>query len=94
MVLHRYVGICAGLKVFSAIIFLLDWFMIRWKYKLDMENTMTVGDIVNSIISVDRGGSQLTRCLLLTRCLERELAAASASMSEPPSTVSTREMYR
>ncbi|XP_037079695.1 solute carrier organic anion transporter family member 5A1-like isoform X2 [Pollicipes pollicipes] len=51
----KYVGICAGLKVFSAIIFLLDWFMIRWKYKLDMDHTMTVGDIVNSIISVDRG---------------------------------------
>ena len=39
----------------SLIIFLLDWFMIRWKYKLDMNHTMTVGDIVNSIISVDRG---------------------------------------
>ena len=49
-------GICAGLKVLSLIIFLLDWFMIRWKYKLDMNHTMTVGDIVNSIISVDRGG--------------------------------------
>ncbi|XP_043213019.1 solute carrier organic anion transporter family member 5A1-like isoform X2 [Amphibalanus amphitrite] len=51
----KYVGICAGLKVLSLIIFLLDWFMIRWKYKLDMNHTMTVGDIVNSIISVDRG---------------------------------------
>jgi len=51
----KYVGICAGLKLFSVLIFILDWFMIRWKYKLDMDHTMTVGDIVNSIISVDRG---------------------------------------
>lgn len=50
----RYVGICTAIKVISAAIFIFDWLLIRWKYKLDMEGTMTVGDIVNSLMSVDR----------------------------------------
>lgn len=33
---------------------MLDWLLIRWKYKLDMEGTMTVGDIVNSLMSMDK----------------------------------------
>ncbi|KAL7647268.1 UNVERIFIED_CONTAM: hypothetical protein RMT77_002526 [Armadillidium vulgare] len=55
---YRYVGICTAIKVLSAVIFLFDWLLIRWKYKLDMDGTMTVGDIVNSLMSVDRGGEE------------------------------------
>lgn len=50
----RYVGICTAIKIISAAIFVFDWLLIRWKYKLDMEGTMTVGDIVNSLMSVDK----------------------------------------
>ncbi|KAK3878540.1 hypothetical protein Pcinc_016839 [Petrolisthes cinctipes] len=50
----RYVGICTAVKIISALIFVLDWLLIRWKYKLDMEGTMTVGDIVNSLMSMDK----------------------------------------
>lgn len=53
-ILHRYVGICTAIKIISAAIFVFDWLLIRWKYKLDMEGTMTVGDIVNSLMSVDK----------------------------------------
>ncbi|XP_066952882.1 solute carrier organic anion transporter family member 3A1 isoform X1 [Macrobrachium rosenbergii] len=51
---YRYVGICTAIKIISAAIFVFDWLLIRWKYKLDMEGTMTVGDIVNSLMSVDK----------------------------------------
>lgn len=51
----KYVGICAGLKILSALIFMCDWLLIRWRYSMDMGRTMTVGDIVNSIVSIDRG---------------------------------------
>lgn len=54
----RYVGICTAIKIISAAIFVFDWLLIRWKYKLDMEGTMTVGDIVNSLMSVDKDGDE------------------------------------
>uniref|UniRef100_A0A2P2I6E8 Solute carrier organic anion transporter family member 4A1-like n=1 Tax=Hirondellea gigas TaxID=1518452 RepID=A0A2P2I6E8_9CRUS len=50
----RYVGICASIKVIAAAIFVFDWLLIRWQYRLDMAGTLTVGDIVNSLRSVDR----------------------------------------
>ncbi|KAK7054568.1 Solute carrier organic anion transporter member 5A1 [Halocaridina rubra] len=55
---YRYVGICTAIKIISAAIFVFDWLLIRWKYKLDMEGTMTVGDIVNSLMSVDKDNDQ------------------------------------
>ena len=55
---YRYVGICTAIKIISAAIFVFDWLLIRWKYKLDMEGTMTVGDIVNSLMSVDKDHEQ------------------------------------
>lgn len=51
-------GICTAIKIISAAIFVFDWLLIRWKYKLDMEGTMTVGDIVNSLMSVDKDGDE------------------------------------
>ncbi|KAG7167906.1 Solute carrier organic anion transporter family member 5A1-like 1 [Homarus americanus] len=67
----------------SAAIFVFDWLLIRWKYKLDMEGTMTVGDIVNSLMSVDKDVDEpsdeleesvwLPGSRGLSRCHHREL---------------------
>lgn len=47
---------CSGLKVASGLLFFLDWMLISWKHKKDIEQppTLTVGEIVSSIISLDR----------------------------------------
>ncbi|CAG0883537.1 unnamed protein product [Darwinula stevensoni] len=51
----KYIGICAGIKVASMLVFLCDWLLVRRQYKLDMGGSMTVGEIVNSIVSLDKG---------------------------------------
>ncbi|XP_076056544.1 organic anion transporting polypeptide 30B isoform X2 [Oratosquilla oratoria] len=56
----RFVGVCTAIKVISAAVFVFDWLLIRWKYKLDMEGTMTVGDIVNSLMSVNKDEEEPT----------------------------------
>lgn len=47
---------CSGLKVASGLLFFLDWMLISWKHKKDIEQppTLTMGEIVSSIISLDR----------------------------------------
>ncbi|GFY69291.1 solute carrier organic anion transporter family member 5A1 [Trichonephila inaurata madagascariensis] len=52
----KYIGVCSGLKVASGLLFFLDWMLISWKHKKDIEQppTLTVGEIVSSIISLDR----------------------------------------
>lgn len=52
----KYIGVCSGLKVASGLLFFLDWMLISWRHKKDIEQppTMTVGEIVSSIISLDR----------------------------------------
>lgn len=44
------------MKVASGLLFFLDWMLISWKHKKDIEQppTLTVGEIVSSIISLDR----------------------------------------
>ncbi|XP_067138869.1 solute carrier organic anion transporter family member 3A1 [Centruroides vittatus] len=52
----RYIGVCSGLKVASALLFFLDWLLISWRQKKDIEQptTLTVGELVSSIVSLDR----------------------------------------
>lgn len=51
----KYVGVCCGIKVLSCIVFVLDWYLIQKKETKDKKQTaLTVGEVVNSIISVDK----------------------------------------
>ncbi|CAL4060884.1 unnamed protein product, partial [Meganyctiphanes norvegica] len=89
----RYVGICTAIKIISAAIFVFDWLLIRWKYKLDMEGTMTVGDIVNSLMSVDHNNDEEDQDLEETVWLpelhgtRHNLAAASMQINSPTQTM-------
>ena len=52
---YKYVGVCCGIKVLSVIIFLLDWWLIRRRQNSEKKNAaLTVGEVVNSIISLDK----------------------------------------
>jgi len=50
----RYVGICAGIKILALALFLVDWWLVRRRNQLEEQATMTVGDLVGSIISLDK----------------------------------------
>ena len=53
---NRYVGVCSSLKVAAGLLFFLDWLLICWRHKKDLDKppALTVGEIVSSIISLDR----------------------------------------
>ena len=52
---YKYVGICAGIKVISFCISSFDWWLIRRREKLEKnEGGLTVGEVVNSIVSLDK----------------------------------------
>lgn len=51
----KYVGVCCGIKVLSVLTFLLDWYLIKRRESSEKKQTaMTVGEVVNSIISLDK----------------------------------------
>jgi hypothetical protein len=51
----RYVGVCCGIKVLSVLTFLLDWYLIKRRETSEKKQTaLTVGEVVNSIISLDK----------------------------------------
>ena len=53
--LFRYVGVCLLIKVMSVLIFLLDWWLIRSRQNSEKKQAaLTVGEVVNSIISLDK----------------------------------------
>lgn len=51
---YKYVGICAGIKIIALALFLVDWWLVRRRNQLEEQATMTVGDLVGSIISLDK----------------------------------------
>ncbi|XP_069678544.1 solute carrier organic anion transporter family member 3A1 [Periplaneta americana] len=51
---YKYVGICAGIKILALALFLVDWWLVRRRRQLEDQATMTVGDLVGSIISLDK----------------------------------------
>ncbi len=51
----RYVGVCCFIKLLSLFIFLADWWLIRNRQNAEKkEAALTVGEVVNSIISLDK----------------------------------------
>ena len=51
----RYIGVCCGIKVLSVAIFLIDWWLIRQRQNAEKkQSALTVGEVVNSIISLDK----------------------------------------
>ena len=52
---RRYVGVCCGIKVVSCLIFLLDYWLIRKRQNAEKKQAhLTMGEVVNSIISLDK----------------------------------------
>jgi len=52
---YKYVGICAGIKILSFLISSFDWWLIRRKQLQEKnEGGLTVGEVVNSIVSLDK----------------------------------------
>eukprot|EP00094_Tigriopus_californicus_P000284 TCALIF_00274-PB protein Name:"Similar to SLCO5A1 Solute carrier organic anion transporter family member 5A1 (Homo sapiens)" AED:0.11 eAED:0.11 QI:460/0.90/0.91/1/0.63/0.58/12/137/1099 len=52
---YKYVGVCCVIKIISVIIFLIDWWLIRQRQQTEKKaNVLTVGEVVNSIISLDK----------------------------------------
>ena len=55
LIFFRYVGVCCGIKVLSVLTFLLDWWLIKRRETSEKKQTaLTVGEVVNSIISLDK----------------------------------------
>lgn len=51
----RYVGLCAGIKILALALFLIDWWLVRRRKQLeDKLPTLTVNELVGSIISLDK----------------------------------------
>ena len=54
----RYIGVCCGIKVLSVAIFIIDWWLIRQRQNAEKkQSALTVGEVVNSIISLDKSES-------------------------------------
>lgn len=52
----KYIAVCSGLKVAAGLLFFLDWLLITWRHKRELKEAppLTVGEIVSSIVSLDR----------------------------------------
>ncbi|XP_022253104.1 solute carrier organic anion transporter family member 5A1-like [Limulus polyphemus] len=74
----RYIGMCTGLKVVAGCLFFLDWVLISWKQRKDIEHpvAMTLGELVSSVISLDRlstvGWGDFSREDVRTRAVPNE----------------------
>ncbi|XP_023290281.1 solute carrier organic anion transporter family member 3A1 isoform X2 [Orussus abietinus] len=52
---YRYVGLCAGIKILALALFLVDWWLVRRRRQLeDQRPSLTVNELVGSIISLDK----------------------------------------
>ncbi|KDR21550.1 Solute carrier organic anion transporter family member 5A1, partial [Zootermopsis nevadensis] len=51
---YKYVGICAGIKILALALFLVDWWLVRRRRQLEEQAALSVGDLVGSIISLDK----------------------------------------
>lgn len=59
---NRYVGVCSALKVAAGLLFFLDWLLICYRNRKELQQPvqLTIGDVVNSIYTLDQ---QLTNAL-------------------------------
>ncbi|XP_015600902.1 solute carrier organic anion transporter family member 3A1 [Cephus cinctus] len=52
---YRYVGLCAGIKILALALFLVDWWLVRRRRQMeDQGPTLTVNEVIGSIISLDK----------------------------------------
>lgn len=52
---YKYVGICAGIKLLSFLIFSFDWYLIKKHQEKEEERGgLTMGEVVNSMVSIDK----------------------------------------
>ncbi|QQP55588.1 Solute carrier organic anion transporter family member 5A1like, partial [Caligus rogercresseyi] len=51
-----YVGVCSAIKVCSVVIFVIDWWLIRKRQNMEKKSgeSLSVGEVVNSMISLDK----------------------------------------
>ncbi|CAN7988920.1 unnamed protein product [Ixodes hexagonus] len=84
----RYIAVCSGLKVAAGLLFFLDWLLITWRHKRELKEAppLTVGEIVSSIVSLDRlsalgwgDADQKEDVLPLGHCAEDVEGAAGGS---------------
>ncbi|KMQ86889.1 solute carrier organic anion transporter family member 5a1 [Lasius niger] len=55
MIVLRYVGLCAGIKILALALFLIDWWLVRRRRQMeDQPPSFTVNEFVGSIISLDK----------------------------------------
>lgn len=59
---------CCGIKVLSVIIFLVDWWLIRHRTRREKKDqkALTVGEVMNSIISLDKRESDFIATRIVT----------------------------
>lgn len=51
---YKYVGLCASIKIVALAIFMIDWWLVRRRKSLEKLPQITTGDLVGSIISLDK----------------------------------------
>lgn len=88
----RYIAVCSGLKVAAGLLFFLDWLLITWRHKRELKEAppLTVGEIVSSIISLDRlsalgwgDAEQKEDILPLGYCAEDVEGATGGNVASP-----------
>ncbi|XP_029830657.3 solute carrier organic anion transporter family member 5A1 isoform X1 [Ixodes scapularis] len=89
----KYIAVCSGLKVAAGLLFFLDWLLITWRHKRELKEAppLTVGEIVSSIVSLDRlsslgwGDAEQKEDVLPLghHCAEDLEGAAGGSMASP-----------
>ncbi|CAN8017931.1 unnamed protein product [Ixodes persulcatus] len=89
----KYIAVCSGLKVAAGLLFFLDWLLITWRHKRELKEAppLTVGEIVSSIVSLDRlsalgwGDTEQKEDILPLghHCAEDLEGAAGGSMASP-----------
>ncbi|XP_063220390.1 solute carrier organic anion transporter family member 5A1 [Bacillus rossius redtenbacheri] len=50
----RYIGICAGIKTLALAMFAVDWWLVRQRLHSENQHQLTLGELIGSIISLDK----------------------------------------
>ncbi|XP_046384206.1 solute carrier organic anion transporter family member 5A1 isoform X2 [Ischnura elegans] len=82
----RYVGICAGIKLLALALFLIDWWLVRRRRHLEETGVITVGELVGSIISLDKIFEEHVPTLPL-RIGSLDPCLPASSLTSPPENI-------
>ncbi|XP_071442039.1 solute carrier organic anion transporter family member 3A1 [Hetaerina americana] len=82
----RYVGICAGIKLLALALFLIDWWLVRRRRHLEETGAITVGELVGSIISLDKIFEEHVPTLPL-RIGSLDPCLPTSSLTSPPENI-------